>query len=65
VENQSAETKEPIEAKEISITLTVGQVNHLLTLLGELPYHKSANAISIIKTKGDEQLTKLLNEENN
>ncbi len=65
MENENSETETPIEAKEITLTFTVGQINQLLTLLGELPFYKSADAITAIKAKGDEQLAKLLNEKSN
>jgi len=51
------------EDKTITLTLTVGQVNQLLTLLGELPFNKAADAIFFLKNKGDEQLQALEKEE--
>jgi hypothetical protein len=51
------------EDKTITLTLSVGQVNQLLTLLGELPFNKSADAIFFLKKIGDEQLQAIEKEE--
>jgi hypothetical protein len=45
-----------MDDKQITLTFTVWQVNQLLALLGELPFHKSADAIAAIKAQGDQQL---------
>lgn len=48
---------------KLTLTFTVGQVNQLLSLLGELPFHKSADAIAAIKAQGDEQLAAMKKDE--
>jgi hypothetical protein len=45
-----------MDDKQITLTFTVGQVNQLLALLGELPFYKSADAIAAIKEQGNQQL---------
>jgi hypothetical protein len=48
-----------MDNKQITLIFTVGQINQLLALLGELPFHKSADAIAAIKAQGDQQLAAL------
>lgn len=39
----------------ITLTLTAGEVNHLLYALGQRPFAEVANLIGKIKTQGDAQ----------
>jgi len=39
----------------ITLTLTAGEVNHLLHALGQRPFAEVANLIGKIKTQGDAQ----------
>lgn len=60
-----AEVRDPILDKEITFVLKVEQINSLLTLLGDLPFAKSAGAIDFFKQTAMKQLQEQAAEGNN
>lgn len=52
----TTEVEDPILKEEVSYTMTVAQVNILLSLLGKLPYENSAEAIAFFRDNGIAQL---------
>ena len=49
-----------ISNSNLTLTLTVVDVNKLLTILGETSYVKSADLVNKIQAQGNEQVTALL-----